>query len=92
MKVLYVQYCVNFRSFFYWHFHSGSDLLTLSHTGVSIKIEVVSRFKSSNRQYQQGAVSLLLLGGERASGYIVPQKILTFQSPIKKCDFQLSGN
>ena len=53
-----------FQKFFYWHFHSGSDLLTLSHTGVSIKIEVACRFESSNWQYQQGGVSPLLLGGE----------------------------
>ena len=32
--------------------------------GVSMKIEVASRFEKSNRLYQQGAIGPLFLGGK----------------------------
>ena len=43
-----------------------------------MKIEVASRFESSNQLYEQGAIIPLLLGGDRASS--APEN-LTFQSP-----------
>ena len=49
--------------------------------GVSIKIEVASRFKYSNRLYQRGAGSLIF---PRASGGMLPQKIIKFQSTSRR--------
>ena len=40
-------------------------------SGVSIKIEVASRFESSNRLYQQEAIGPLLLGGR--GGHSLPE-------------------
>ena len=50
--------------------------------GVSIKIEVASRYGQSNRLYQQGVVGPLFWGGGGGvSKRVSPQKILKFQSP-----------
>ena len=49
--------------------------------GVSIKIEVASRYGQSNRLYQQGVVGPLFWGGGGVSKRVSPQKILKFQSP-----------
>ena len=46
--------------------------------GVSIKIEVASRFEKSNRLYQKEAFTSLFLEG---SGGVHPLKISTFQFP-----------
>ena len=76
MKVLYVQYCVNFRSFLYGHFHSGSDLLTLSHTVVSIKIEVAwAGLNQVTDSINKGLSVPFFYGGRGHLG--------------KKCSFQL---
>ena len=42
-------------------------------SGVSLKIEVASRFEQSNRQYQQGAVAPLFLGEEGPWAHSSPE-------------------
>ena len=63
-------------------------------SGVSIKREESSRFKYSNRLYQEGAISPLFQEGGRwgegVSEDVLPQKILKFQSP-KKVIFSILG-
>ena len=49
--------------------------------GVSMKIEVASRFEKSNRLYQQGAIGPLFLGGKEGVWAHSAQEILRFQSP-----------
>ena len=91
-----------FASCVIYIFYSCSELLFLcctqfGSTAVSIKIEVASRFDSSNQLYQQEAISPLFLGGGGWSGSMLLQKNSKISNPsnvtkrrvlhFKKCGF-----